>query len=221
LSRYIDLNQYVSILADQLGYIEEHDKEMENEIRVITGKQFVKKGNTWIPFDDFLEEEMKHARPLWDENFRPYGDVSHLTHFERVELASYRDEIKKLVEDVDYLKNQNHKLEKQLKQAANTNTALYLENERYKRDIDMLVERGIISLTKNGDINFPEIDDVLGQHKDKTPEDMVETFRGIYEVWENHPELNLSELMCKVFSKKSATMTDEEFVNILKEAYNA
>lgn len=71
-----------------------------------------------------------------------------------------------------------------------------------------------------GVVKFPEISINLEQHKDKTSDEMVETFRGIFEVWEKHPELNLSELMCKVFSKKSATMSDDEFVKILKEAYN-
>ena len=156
-----------------------------------------------VPSDKRLEALQEKLRQAANTNSGLYSEIEKLNK----RIVELQEENKRLgfIDQLDfYMKYQYPE------DSISPNTAIRYMAQAAKEKYESRV----------GAVKFPEIKETLDQHKDLTPGDMIETFHGIYEVWEKHPELNLSELMCKVFSKKSATMTDEEFIKILKEAYN-
>ena len=120
-------------------------------------------------------------------------------------------------------------LEDKLRQASFTNSRLYTEIQnlyseidKYKRALREMHNTGSVIIDRNGNVSFPDIGMSKEQHRDNTSDDMINTFRGIYEVWEEHPEFELMELVSKLVNNRrgNVPIDDEEFVKSLKEVFN-
>ena len=66
----------------------------------------------------------------------------------------------------------------------------------------------------------PTMQETTEQHKDTTPDEMMEVFTGIFNVWEENPEYTFSELIYKAFKGKHMERNNEKFVKALKESFN-
>ena len=170
------------------------------DVKIINGKTYIKFKGSWIPVDEYINIQKASAKPTFYT----------------------RDAIEQLIEENAYLTKKVETLQDNLKQAAFTNSNLYSQLDNCKRALRELANGGAVTIDKNGNVKFPEIRPSYEQHKDNTPEEMVETFRGIYEVWETHPELELMELMSKLINNKrgNVPVDDEEFIKALKEVFN-
>ena len=170
------------------------------DAKTICGKTYVKFKGSWIPIDEYIDIQKASAKPAFYT----------------------REDIEHLVEENAYLTKKVDTLQDKLKHAAFTNSNLYSEVDKCKRALRELANGGAVTIDRNGNVKFPEIRPSYEQHRDNTPEEMVETFRGIYEVWETHPELELMELMSKLINNKrgNVPIDDEEFIKALKEVFN-
>lgn len=173
------------------------------DIKLIGGKPFIRYRGSYIPADEY---------PLFQE--KSYKS---------------RDYINEIVEENRYLNQKVKTLEDKLRQASSTNSRLYTEIQnlysvidKYKSTLREMHNTGSVIIDRNGNVSFPDIGMSKEQHRDNTPDDMINTFRGIYEVWEEHPEFELMELVSKLVNNRrgNVPIDDEEFVKSLKEVFD-
>ena len=86
-------------------------------------------------------------------------------------------------------------------------------------DIPKLEKSGMKPPGSN-EYTTPTMQETTEQHKDTTSDEMVEVFRGIFDVWEENPEYTFSELIYKAFKGKHMERNNEKFVKALKESFN-
>jgi len=173
------------------------------DIKIISGKPFIRYRGSYVPADEY---------PLFQEKSN-----------------KSKDYINEIAEENKYLRQKVETLEYKLNQASFTNSRLYTETQnlyseidKYKRALREIHNDGTVNIDKNGNVSFPNIGIREGQHRDNTSNEMIETFRGIYEVWEEHPEFELMELISRLVNKRrgNVPIDDEEFVKSLKEVFD-
>ena len=167
------------------------------ETKTINSKTFVRYKEYWVPIEEFISLQKDPDKPTFYTG----------------------DAIEQIIEENAFLTKKVDMLQESLKKATDSNSKLYSEIDRCKRALREVANGGAVLIDKNGNVKFPDIRPSYEQHRDNTPGEMVETFRGIYEVWECHPELEFMELISKLINNRrgNVPIDDEEFISALKE----
>ena len=221
---------------------------MDKDSRMINGRLYVYDRGVWIPLTEKLTEETQFL--LFTEEtelgridktdlIRIIADKSNTIAELSNTISSMREKLNRVAETNNRLGFELERLQKEIKDLKSENEKLSTVDKmdfymRYQYPEDCIspnysIRKQAAAIKKiyeernaQASDRFSEIKLGTEQHRDNTPEEMIDTFTGIYDIWEKHPELELMELLAKLINSRKGCVPidDEEFIKALKEIYN-